>query len=754
MRTHIAQLRAIIVAVACLVAVVAGPGTASAALQVSGVTLDGATSVSTPPGGVLTAKVTTKTTSPTSTWRSTRQRLDSALTCVNTGNQSGTGTHSVSYDLTAPGVPGAYDAGFTAASGESCAGTQSPETVLEEGIRVTTPAPNPNLAERCGINVMLVLDKSGSIASSGATDTVRAAARGFLQALSGTGSTVSIVDFSTTAAQPVPYTSVTENSIATVFDPYLKNGYKPSGWTNWEAAFQQVERANAVPGGTKADLVLFITDGDPTAYNRVGSSPVTGLTPGDAMALRRAAAAADIVKGQGSHVFALGVGEAVTSQNSARRLTAISGFQRYPEIEPDFGKGDYGLVEDFADLPAALRALAVALCKGSVAVTKVVDEGDGIYRPDPGWAITAAVDTTPGSYTWTQPPPPAPGPRTAVTGADGVANFQWKPDRPAATTVVTLQEAVNPGYTLVDWICTTSSLGRATLRSRQGTSLPITTGVLLPGDYAKCTLRNRILPGTIEIEKVASPQGPQAFSFTGSAPLGAFSLIDDGAAGPSSKTFTGLVPGTYTVAENVPADWELARVTCSDPGVVIAGAQVTIALAAGKSVVCTYADHQVDPIGPPVPPVVPPVTPGGGPTPPPAPPVVIASTQLSVHKTTPRRARVGGRVPFSLRVTNTGTVAATNVTLLDVPPAAMTLTELRSSGALGVRIIRGDAVWKLGTLAPGASRTVRGSVVITGATPGIARNTAIVAAANAPLGVHQVDTRVLPARVITPPVTG
>jgi hypothetical protein len=84
----------------------------------------------------------------------------------------------------------------------------------------------------------------------------------------------------------------------------------------------------------------------------------------------------------------------------------------------------------------------------------------------------------------------------------------------------------------------------------------------------------------------------------------------------------------------------------------------------------------------------------------------------------------------------------------------MTLTELRSSGALGVRIIRGDAVWKLGTLAPGASRTVRGSVVITGATPGIARNTAIVAAANAPLGVHQVDTRVLPARIITPPVTG
>ena len=79
-----------------------------------------------------------------------------------------------------------------------------------------------------------------------------------------------------------------------------------------------VKQANAVPHGTKADMVFFITDGDPTAHN-TPTGTVTGLPEGDATALRRAAAEADIVKAQGSHVLAMGVGAAVTQEDSARR---------------------------------------------------------------------------------------------------------------------------------------------------------------------------------------------------------------------------------------------------------------------------------------------------------------------------------------------------------------------------------------------------------------------------------------------------
>lgn len=750
------MFRTLIAAAALALAVLAGPAVASAALTVTGADLNGATSVSSPPGGVLPATVTTRISSPTSTWRSTSQRVGSSTTCVSTGNKSGTGSHSATYDLAAPGAPGEYDVGFTAASGAGCTGTQSAEKVLQDGIRVTAPAPNPNLTPVCGIDVMLVLDKSGSIATSGATDTVRDAARAFLTALSGTGSSVSIVDFSTTAAQPVPYTTVTANSIAGVFNPYLTNGYKPSGWTNWEAAFQKVRQANAVPAGITADLVIFITDGDPTAYNRASGSPVTGLTPGDVTALRRATAEADLVKAQGSHVLALGVGEAVTSPASARRLTAISGFDEFPTDTTDIGKADYALIDDFDDLPAALRAFAVALCQNSVSVTKLVDEGDGVYRPDPGWSFTAQVDTSSGDYSWVTPPPAGTGPRTAVTGKDGVATFQWAPTDSRAWSRVTLAEDPRPGYQLVDWTCEKNAPGRTRVRIVRGGATPTGTGILAPREYARCTVRNRILPGTIEIEKSASPQTSQSFSFTGSGALGTFSLVDDGTAS-ASRVFTGLAPGTYTVTELVPAGWDLVGVTCSDPSVVIAGAQVTIPLAPQGSVVCTYRDQRRDiPVPPPPEPPAPPTppTPPAPPTPPPPPPVVITSTQLSVAKVTRRVARIGQRVPFRITVTNDGPVPATRVVLADVPPGTMRLVGLRVSGAAIPRMVRGDAVWRIGTLAPGESRTVRGSVLIESGNVGIARNTAQVIAANATPALSQTDTRILPARRIAPAVTG
>ena len=63
------------------------------------------------------------------------------------------------------------------------------------------PDNNPDLEAACGLDVILVLDESGSIANSGATGDVRDAARSFLGALRDTGSNVAIVEFATTAAR-------------------------------------------------------------------------------------------------------------------------------------------------------------------------------------------------------------------------------------------------------------------------------------------------------------------------------------------------------------------------------------------------------------------------------------------------------------------------------------------------------------------------------------------------------------------------
>jgi hypothetical protein len=486
-----------------LVALAVWPSAASAAVEVTGATLDDSTSTSSPPGGVMRARVTVKL-SDDDDWRSTRVRIGSDTDCVNTDNHGG-GTNSEEFNVTAPGDPGTYNVTFIAYEDDGCKG-ESGEMVLTDGLRVTPPAKNPDLPPECGIDVMLVLDESGSIQSSGATQKVRDATRAFLNALKGTGSQVSIVDFSTTAQRPVPYTTVTDATMASVFNPYINNGYKPEGWTNWEDAFHEVKAAN--DKGPVADLVVFITDGDPTARNTDSGGVVTNLTEGDVEAMRRAQTEANLVKGQGSHVFALGVGAAVTKPTSARRLTAVSGFDKFPGTP--FEEADYTLVENFDDLAAALRQIAIALCRASVTVTKLVDEGDGQgYQPQAGWDFTVTVEV-PGGYTWTQPkPPPDSGPRTQTTGADGTATFQWKPDDPQARSTVTGVETLKPGYVYERYECEKNAPGRTRKRISGGPEARAAVGELGPNEFAKCTVYNRRVPpettATIQIIKDAVP---------------------------------------------------------------------------------------------------------------------------------------------------------------------------------------------------------------------------------------------------------
>jgi hypothetical protein len=205
-----------------------------------------------------------------------------------------------------------------------------------------------------------------------------------------------------------------------------------------------------------------------------------------------------------------------------------------------------------------------------------------------------------------------------------VATFQWKPENADARSTVTLEEEVQAGYDFVDANCNTSAPTRRRRRlvRRVQTTSPSFEVIVGPNQYTRCVVRNRIRPGTIEIEKSANPQGNQEFPFS-SEILGDFTLVDSRRdESLSSRTFTDLAPGTYTVSELVPENWELTGVTCSTTqGVVISGPEVTITLGPGGSVVCTYRDRRLEPPAPPEPPVpptppVPPPTPPEPPTPP------------------------------------------------------------------------------------------------------------------------------------------
>jgi hypothetical protein len=108
--------------------------------------------------------------------------------------------------------------------------------------------------------------------------------------------------------------------------------------------------------------------------------------------------------------------------------------------------------------------------------------------------------------------------------------------------------------------------------------------------------------GSITIVKDAVPNDDTSFQFAGT--LGSFTLTDDG--GPqSSRTFTGLAPGTYTVTESATTGWNLESISCVDPTNDSTGSLVsataTIELGSGENVVCTFRN-----VGPAIVPPLPP----------------------------------------------------------------------------------------------------------------------------------------------------
>jgi uncharacterized surface anchored protein len=107
-------------------------------------------------------------------------------------------------------------------------------------------------------------------------------------------------------------------------------------------------------------------------------------------------------------------------------------------------------------------------------------------------------------------------------------------------------------------------------------------------DILDCTYTNRAR-ATIIVEKVTT-DGTGSFEFTSNTLTPSpFTLTTTaaGQAGKDSETFGNLVPGTYDVAETVPAGWNLDSATCDD-----GSAPASIGLSAGETVTCTFTDSR------------------------------------------------------------------------------------------------------------------------------------------------------------------
>ena len=127
-------------------------------------------------------------------------------------------------------------------------------------------------------------------------------------------------------------------------------------------------------------------------------------------------------------------------------------------------------------------------------------------------------------------------------------------------------------------------------------------------------------------------------------------------------------------------------------------------------------------------------------------------TRLAIDKRGPSTAKSGAVITYSVKVTNIGTVTAENVVMRDKIPTSMSLAKK----AAGVRLAKGFVIVQAGTLAPGASKTIRLQFRIARRASGLRTNNASASASNATTVRDSARTRIIrvSGRIIVPVVTG
>jgi len=189
-------------------------------------------------------------------------------------------------------------------------------------------------------------------------------------------------------------------------------------------------------------------------------------------------------------------------------------------------------------------------------------------------------NTTEFGYTKNFPTDPATDNTFTLTD-DGVKDFN---DDVLFGTGYTVTEDVIPaGWDFVEVDC---SAGNVIPTSIVGAT--VTFDIDSDTDVLDCTYFNRAR-GTITVEKITN-DGFGAFDFTSGTldpPSFTLTTTGPGEAGKDSQFFGELVPGTYDVAETVPAGWNLVSATCDD-----GSDPASIGLEAGEDVTCTFVNER------------------------------------------------------------------------------------------------------------------------------------------------------------------
>ncbi|GAA1861465.1 LPXTG cell wall anchor domain-containing protein [Microbacterium koreense] len=365
------------------------------------------------------------------------------------------------------------------------------------------PRVNPGAPLQCGADYGVLIDLSSSIGSQlpAAIDAVDT----FVDALRGTPSRVGLFSFDRFSPASEGGESATLRSVRTQAEAnVVKNMYDDweiGSGTNWDAGLHRVATAPV-----DYDVVIVLTDGNPTAYGTTANNRVNGWN--GLRDIEAGVLSSNLIKSKGTRVVTIGVG-AGASGLSELNLQAISGPVR---------NSDYFQVGNYNQAATTLASIAKGNCEGSIDVVKRViapdavipsnptkTDLDAVSTPVPGWQVNG-VSTGAGVSFGT----PA-GPWT--TDGAGGATIPLLFPTPRATGPVTWTETQQSGYSVQpvradasapprNAVCVNTETGNPVSVSDAGTIA--TPGVSLPvavNTAIECTIYNRPATASISVTK-------------------------------------------------------------------------------------------------------------------------------------------------------------------------------------------------------------------------------------------------------------
>ena len=548
------------------------------------------------------------------TWSATAYRIDGGgWQCVDHSNvssgNSGTGTSRTRGEITLPGaLPGGaagHTVEFRMHESNSCSESSNySSTTVTINPAIAERKANPNLAASCGsLKVVLVLDESGSITNTASYVTnVKAAAKAFVNGLKGTGASLAVVEFDETATKPLGSNYVPiSDPVPAAWTNYIDNQYGSNSfwstgtYTNWQDAMAKTAEFDAT---ANADLVVFITDGDPTAYGVSPATITTGQPDGYFTGLKPAFDLANRLKLGGSHLLAVGVGNAVGADSDApNKKLRLKGISDDEELAVDCHEHQDrrrrirdGLLAS-RERPEEHRDGALPLA------------GDGLEAGRRGraglsagaagaWQFTAGRR---GQYGLVHAGIPAPAPGRCRRPGWPARPSSGSRARSSRRATSRSPRQRRPNYAMTGVTCTNGVTATPNLAGGSFfiDNLPYTGSTT-------CTVRNQRKTGTIQLKKqfTGGPASQRADLFikqNGSTISGGFA--DDVASGGGTAVLT-VPTGSFDISELAGANTDFAVYSktwaCTKNGTAFIpstpGSSGSVAVGVSDNVVCTFTN--------------------------------------------------------------------------------------------------------------------------------------------------------------------